>query len=209
MVVLEVRDILYAYKNGKPVLSNINAIFETGKMYAILGASGAGKTTLLSLIGGLDVPQKGEILFEKENISQRGLEYHRRNHVSLIFQSYNLIDYMTPIENVALTAKQDILPLLERLGLTAEEAKRNVMKLSGGQQQCVAIARALASDTPIILADEPTGNLDEDTAGDITEILKESAHKLDKCVIVVTHSNELATQADVILKLRLGSLHIV
>ena len=209
MAILEVREILYAYKNVKPVLSNVNAIFETGKMYAILGASGSGKTTLLSLIGGLDVQQKGEILFEKENISQRGLEYHRRNHVSLIFQSYNLIDYMTPIENVELTAKQDALPLLERLGLTAEEAKRNVMKLSGGQQQRVAIARALASDTPVILADEPTGNLDEDTAGDITEILKESAHELNKCVIVVTHSNELAAQADVILRLKRGNLHTV
>ena len=116
---------------------------------------------------------------------------------------------MTPIENVELTAKQDALPLLERLGLTAEEAKRNVMKLSGGQQQRVAIARALASDTPVILADEPTGNLDEDTAGDITEILKESAHELNKCVIVVTHSNELAAQADVILKLKRGNLHTV
>jgi len=209
MAVLEVKEILYAYKTGKPVLLNVNAIFETGKMYAILGASGSGKTTLLSLIGGLDIPQKGKILFAEENILQRGLEYHRRNHVSLIFQSYNLVDYMTPIENVELTAKQDVLPLLERLGLTTEEAKRNVMKLSGGQQQRVAIARALASDTPVILADEPTGNLDEDTAGDITKILKESAHELNKCVIVVTHSNELAAQADVILKLKRGSLHTV
>lgn len=209
MAVLQVKEILYAYKTGKPVLLNVNAIFETGKMYAILGASGSGKTTLLSLIGGLDIPQKGKILFEEENILQRGLEYHRRNHVSLIFQSYNLVDYMTPIENVELTAKQDVLPLLERLGLTTEEAKRNVMKLSGGQQQRVAIARALASDTPVILADEPTGNLDEDTAGDITKILKESAHELNKCVIVVTHSNELAAQADVILKLKRGSLHTV
>ena len=209
MAVLEVKEILYAYKNGKPVLLNVNAIFERGKMYAILGVSGSGKTTLLSLIGGLDVPQKGKILFEEENILQRGLEYHRRNRVSLIFQSYNLVDYMTPIENVELTAKQDVLPLLERLGLTTEEAKRNVMKLSGGQQQRVAIARALASDTPVILADEPTGNLDEDTAGYITKILKESAHELNKCVIVVTHSNELASQADVILKLKRGSLHTV
>ena len=209
MVILETKEIFYAYKNGKPILSNINVTFETGKMYAILGPSGSGKTTLLSLIGGLDVPQTGEILFDKENILQKGLEYHRRNHVSLIFQSYNLIDYMTPIENVALTAKQDVLPLLKRLGLTVEEAKRNVMKLSGGQQQRVAIARALVSDTPIILADEPTGNLDEDTASDITDILKESAHELNKCVIVVTHSNELAIKADVILKLKRGNLHTV
>ena len=115
---------------------------------------------------------------------------------------------MTPMENVALTAKKDALPLLLRLGLTAEEAKRNVMKLSGGQQQRVAIARALASDTPVILADEPTGNLDGDTTGEITCILKESAHELDKCVIVATHSNELAAQADVVLNLKRGSLHM-
>lgn len=209
MAILEVKEILYAYKNGKPVLSNINAEFEGGKMYAILGASGSGKTTLLSLLGGLDVPQKGEILFERENILQRGLEYHRRNHVSLIFQSYNLIDYMTPIENAELTAKQNVLPIFERLGLTDEEVKRNVMKLSGGQQQRVAIARALACDTPVILADEPTGNLDEDTAGGIIDILKGSAHELNKCVIVVTHSNELAIQADTILKLRHGNLHTI
>ena len=112
---------------------------------------------------------------------------------------------MTPIENVALTAKKDVLPILLRLGLTAGEAKRNVMKLSGGQQQRVAIARALASDTPVILADE--GNLDEDTAGEITDILKESAHELNKCVIVATHSNKLAAQADVVLNLKRGSLY--
>ena len=207
MAVLEMKEIFYAYEKGRPVLSNVNTQFDAGKMYAILGPSGSGKTTLLSLIGGLDTPQKGEILFEGGNISQCGLAVHRREHVSLIFQSYNLIDYMTPIENVALTAKKDVLPMLLRLGLTVEEAKRNVMKLSGGQQQRVAIARALASDTPVMLADEPTGNLDEDTAGEITGILKESAHELNKCVIVVTHSNELAAQADVVLNLKRGSLH--
>lgn len=208
MAVLEMKGICYAYEKGRPILSDINTEFEVGKMYAVLGPSGSGKTTMLSLIGGLDIPQKGEILFSGENISQCGLACHRRSHVSLIFQSYNLIDYMIPMENVALTAKKDVLPLLLRLGLTAEEAKRNVMKLSGGQQQRVAIARALASDTPVILADEPTGNLDGDTAGEITGILKESAHELNKCVIVVTHSNELAAQADVVLNLKRGSLHM-
>lgn len=207
MAVLEMKGICYAYEKGRPILSDINTEFEVGKMYAVLGPSGSGKTTMLSLIGGLDIPQKGEILFSGENISQCGLACHRRNHVALIFQSYNLIDYMTPVENVALTARQDALALLLRLGLTAEEAKRNVMKLSGGQQQRVAIARALASDTPVILADEPTGNLDEDTAGEIAGILKESAHELNKCMIVVTHSNELAAKADVVLYLKCGSIH--
>ena len=209
MAVLEMKGICYAYEKGRPILSNINTKFEAGKMYAILGPSGSGKTTMMSLIGGLDIPQKGEILFEGETITQRGLACHRCSHVSLIFQSYNLIDYMTAMENVALTSKKDALPLLLRLGLTAGEAKRNVMKLSGGQQQRVAIARALASDTPVILADEPTGNLDQDTADEITGILKESAHELNKCVIVVTHSNELAEQADIVLKLKRGSLYPV
>lgn len=202
MAVLETKEVFYSYAKGNKVLSGVNAIFETGKMYAILGPSGSGKTTLLSLLGGLDSPTKGEILFDGENIAGHGLQYYRRNYVSLIFQSYNLIDYMTPVENVKLTAKQDVLPILQRLGLTKEEAKRNVLKLSGGQQQRVAIARTLASGAPFILADEPTGNLDEDTAAEISGILKESAHELDKCVIVVTHSNELAKQADVVFRLK-------
>ena len=206
MSVLEMRDISYSYEKSRKILTAVNAVFETGKMYAILGPSGSGKTTLLSLLGGLDTPQKGEILFNGENISEHGLEYHRRNHVSLIFQNYNLIDYMTPVENVRLTAKQNAVSMLKSLGLTEDEAKRNVLKLSGGQQQRVAIARTLASDAPIILADEPTGNLDEDTAAEITGILKESAYELNRCVVVVTHSNELAKQADVIFKLKRGSL---
>ena len=206
MSVLEMKDISYSYEKSRKILTAVNAVFETGKMYAILGPSGSGKTTLLSLLGGLDTPQKGEILFNGENISEHGLEYHRRNHVSLIFQNYNLIDYMTPVENVKLTAKQNAVSMLKSLGLTEDEAKRNVLKLSGGQQQRVAIARTLASDAPIILADEPTGNLDEDTAAEITGILKESAYELNRCVVVVTHSNELAKQADVIFKLKRGSL---
>lgn len=177
-------------------------------MYAILGPSGCGKTTLLSLLGGLDSPSSGQILYQGEDIAKTGLADHRRSHVVFIFQSYNLIDYLTPVENVALTAKHPPLPILEQLGLTAEEAKRNVLKLSGGQQQRVAIARALASDAQVILADEPTGNLDEDTAAEITAILKDSAHKSGKCVVIVTHSNELAKEANVVFRLRKGELQI-
>ena len=187
-------------------MSDINVELEAGKLYAILGPSGSGKTTLLSLLGGLDTPASGSVLFDGEDIAVKGLEHHRRNHVSLIFQSYNLIDYMTPVENVQLTAKQDAAPILERLGLEKDEISRNILKLSGGQQQRVAIARALASDTPVILADEPTGNLDADTAEEITAILKESAHVLGKCVVVVTHSSEVAKQADVVLEIKKGNL---
>ena len=196
MPTLELKNISYAYEKGKAVLQNVSAELETGKLYAILGPSGSGKTTLLSLLGGLDVPTQGGVLFDGEDITAKGLEHHRRNNISLIFQSYNLIDYMTPVENVRLTAKLDAAPILERLGLEQDEITRNVLKLSGGQQQRVAIARALASDAPVILADEPTGNLDADTAEEITEILEESAHAFGKCVVVVTHSGEDAKQAD-------------
>lgn len=206
MPILKLQNISYSYEKGKSILSNISAELEAGKLYAILGPSGSGKTTLLSLLGGLDTPAKGEVLFNGENIAAKGLEHHRRNHISLIFQNYNLIDYMTPIENVKLTAKQDAMPILERLGLKKDEVSRNVLKLSGGQQQRVAIARALASDAPVILADEPTGNLDEDTAEEITVVLKESAHIFGKCVVVVTHSGEVAKQADVVLEIKRGHL---
>ncbi|MEY8358185.1 ABC transporter ATP-binding protein [Anaerotruncus colihominis] len=208
MSILEVKGLQYSYENKKRVLRGINAQMEQGKMYAILGPSGCGKTTFLSLLGGLDSPSSGQILYQGEDIAKTGLADHRRSHVAFIFQSYNLIDYLTPVENVALTAKHPPLPILEQLGLTAEEAKRNVLKLSGGQQQRVAIARALASDAQVILADEPTGNLDEDTAAEITAILKDSAHKSGKCVVIVTHSNELAKEADVVFRLRKGDLQI-
>ena len=209
MSILEFSNLKYSYDGKQGVLKGISGQMELGKMYAILGPSGCGKTTLLSLLGGLDSPTSGNILFDGKDISQTGLADHRKNHVSFIFQAYNLIDYLTPAENVSLTSKLPPLPILERLGLTKEEAKRNVLKLSGGQQQRVAIARALASEAPVILADEPTGNLDEDTAQDITEILKESAHKMNKCVVVVTHSNELAKQADVVFRLKKGELQVL
>ena len=204
MPTLELQNVSYSYEKGKPVLSNISIALEAGKLYAVLGPSGSGKTTLLSLLGGLDTPTQGEVLFDGENITAKGLEYHRRNRISLIFQSYNLIDYMTPIENVQLTAKQDAASVLERLGLKKDEISRNVLRLSGGQQQRAAIARALASDAPVILADEPTGNLDEAAAREITAVLRESAHTFGKCVVVVTHSGEVAKQADVVLEIRSG-----
>ena len=206
MSILETRNMIYSYDGNKAVLKNVSTEFEIGKLYAILGPSGCGKTTLLSLLGGLDSPTSGQILYQGEDIAKIGLAEHRRCHVAFIFQSYNLLDYLTPMENVALTSKLPPLPILEKLGLTKEESKRNVLKLSGGQQQRVAIARALASDAQVILADEPTGNLDEDTAAEITAILKDSAHKSGKCVVIVTHSNELAKEADVVLRLKKGEL---
>lgn len=206
MAVLEAKEVGYYYYENKKVLDGICLELERGKFYAISGPSGCGKTTLLSLIGGLDEPKEGKILYEGEDISEKGLAYHRKNHVAFVFQNYNLIEYMTPKENVLLTAKEDPAPILKNLGISEEESKRNVLKLSGGQQQRVAIARALASQAPIILADEPTGNLDEDTAAEITEILKQNAHELNRCVVVVTHSEAVVKEADVVFRLSRGKL---
>ena len=207
MGMLQVKNVSYYYSKDRMVVDGVSEDFESGKMYVILGPSGCGKTTLLSLLGGLDVPKDGRILFEGKEVTKKDLEEHRRSHISFVFQNYNLIDYMTPVENVELTARQDALPMLEKLGLSREEAKRNVMKLSGGQQQRVAIARALASGNPVILADEPTGNLDEDMAKEITGIFKQAAKEYDKCVIIVSHSNDVAKQADVVFELSRGKLN--
>ena len=203
MDILEIKNVTYNYSNSSElVLSKVNQKFEIGKFYAIIGKSGAGKSTLLSLLAGLDKPQKGQILFKGNDIEKDGYTNHRKNNISLVFQNYNLIDYLTPLENVRLVNKNASETILFELGLDKSQINRNVMKLSGGQQQRVAIARALVSEAPIILADEPTGNLDVDTAGEIIEILKKLAKERNKCVIVVTHSKEVANSADIILELR-------
>lgn len=202
MTILKMDSVSYQYNSlQENVLNQITASFEEGKFYAIIGKSGAGKSTLLSLLAGLDTPTKGKILFEDQDIAQKGYNHHRRKQISLVFQNYNLIDYLTPMENVRLVNSQANKDSLLQLGLNEKEIHRNVLRLSGGQQQRVAIARALASTAPIILADEPTGNLDEGTAMDIIEVLIKSAKQKNKCVIVVTHSKELANKADVILEL--------
>ena len=202
MSILALNKVNYSYTNGKKILNNISMEFEKGKFYTILGVSGSGKTTLLSLLAGLDEPQSGKILYNKQDIREKGYENHRKNNVSLIFQNYNLIDYMTPLENLKIVNPKADKTILNELGLKDDEIKRNVLKLSGGQQQRVAIARTLVANSPVILADEPTGNLDSDTEEEIIEILKTSAHKHGKCVIVVTHSKDLASKSDVILELK-------
>lgn len=202
MNTLEIKNVTYSYANSKEkVLSLINQGFELGKFYAIIGKSGTGKSTLLSLLAGLDKPNSGEILFNNENIEKAGYSNHRKNNISLVFQNYNLIDYLSPLENIRLVNSKASEDILLELGLDRTQVRRNVMKLSGGQQQRVAIARALVSEAPAILADEPTGNLDETTAGEIIEVLKKLAKERNKCVIVVTHSKEVASAADTILEL--------
>ena len=210
MSVLSMNKVSYQYKEARQsVLSQIDQEFEAGKFYAIIGKSGSGKSTLLSLLAALDNPTSGKILFEGEDIQEKGDSYHRKHHISLVFQNYNLIDYLTPLENIRLVNSQATKEILLQLGLEESHVNRNVLKLSGGQQQRVAIARALVSEAPIILADEPTGNLDEQTAGEIIDVLKALAKERQKCVIVVTHSKEVANAADTILELRETKLHEV
>ena len=208
MSVLSTCDLKYYYFQDQLIFDHLDLEFERGNVYVILGASGSGKTTLLSLLGGLDTPKGGEILFEGKNIAEMGLDQYRHNCVSFVFQNYNLIEYMTAKENVELIDTGAAANILRQVGLTEDEIGRNVLKLSGGQQQRVAIARALASPAPVILADEPTGNLDEDTARDVTELLVERARSLDKCVIIVSHSLEVAAAGDVTLKFSHGKIEV-
>ena len=203
MTLLQLQDLTYRYKNtAEAVLYKINYDFEPGKFYSIIGESGAGKSTLLSLLAGLDSPVEGAILFEGKDIREQGYSYHRMHHISLVFQNYNLIDYLSPLENIRLVNKKASKDTLLELGLDESQIKRNVLQLSGGQQQRVAIARSLVSEAPVILADEPTGNLDPKTAGDIIDLLKSLAEKRGKCVIVVTHSKEVAQASDITLELK-------
>ena len=207
-MILEARNLSYAYKSqkSKQILEHVSLIFEERKFYTIVGESGAGKTTFLSLLAGLDTPTEGDILYNGENIQKRGLNYHRKHHVSLVFQNYNLIDYLTAKENVILGGRKNPEELLEKVNIPKEDWNRSILQLSGGQQQRVAIARALASEAKVLLADEPTGNLDEGTAEGVIDLLKRTAHEIGKCVIVVTHSRRLAKESDRIIKLENGTI---
>ena len=216
MAILETKNLNYYYQDEdtrRYILKDANTSFEEGKLYAILGQSGSGKTTFLSLISALEKPKSGNVCYKGKDITQLGMEHFRRNNIGMVFQSYNLIPYMTAIENVlvAMDITENELPknkkevvtnLLDYIGLSKNKAKRQVKRLSGGEQQRVAIARALATNVDIILADEPTGNLDEAMAMEIVEILKNLAHEHNKCVIVVTHSTEIADCADEVLLLK-------
>ncbi|RDB64709.1 multidrug ABC transporter ATP-binding protein [Gordonibacter sp. 28C] len=193
----------YAYrgKDSHEVLSGICTGFREKTMYAVTGPSGSGKTTLLSLLAGLDAPTSGRILLKGKDIREGGLLAYRRDAMSLVFQSYNLIDYLTVRENVLLGGPCDPDTLLTRVGIDAGLRGRSVLRLSGGQQQRVAIARALAGTSEVLLADEPTGNLDEETEASIIDVLKRCAHEDGKCVIVVTHSSRVCAAADEVVEL--------
>lgn len=204
MSVLSLQNISFSYGNT-PVLDNISYDFEKGKVYCITGKSGAGKTTLLSVLSGLAAPTNGKILYEGKDIAKINKYQYRSRYIGVIFQSFNLLTKFTALENVVLSMdiagvknvdkKKKAMELLASVGLDESEAKRRVLKLSGGQQQRVAIARALSYDAEIILADEPTGNLDVDTQEEIMGIFRNLANQ-GKCVILVSHSPKVAAACD-------------
>ena len=211
MSVLKLENVAYKYDGTKKyVLKDLNYEFEKAKIYSIVGPSGAGKTTLLSLLSGLSKPTDGSIFLEEKNINKIDKYEYRSNYVGVVFQSFNLLTHLTALENVILSMniskckfknkKKIAMELLEKVGLDADEAHRRVLKLSGGQQQRVAIARALSYNPNIILADEPTGNLDKETQDEILKIFHTLADE-GKCVILVTHSPDVAKESDVVYEL--------
>ena len=211
MSILQMEDVSYRYeKSGANVLEHVNFEFEAGKIYAIVGKSGAGKTTLLSLLSSLAAPTGGKILMNGQDIAKIDKYRFRSSCIGVVFQSFNLLPHLTAEENVLLSMnisrkqyenkKKTARELLQKVGLSEEEMQRRVLKLSGGQQQRVAIARAISYDPQILLADEPTGNLDGETQDEIIAIFRQLA-KEGKCVILVTHSPDVAREADVVYEL--------
>lgn len=200
------------------VLKGIDAEIKAGEVICVIGPSGSGKSTFLRCLNRLEEATAGEILVDGQSITEKNSNIDKiRQHIGMVFQQFNLFPHYTVKENIMLApvelklkskeeAEKKALELLKRVGL-AEKADAKPKQLSGGQQQRVAIARALASEAKVLLADEPTGNLDEDTAREIIELIKKTAHELGKCVIVVTHSKQLAEEADVVLAINQGVLH--
>lgn len=212
-VILKLDNVSYRYDDAEAddyVLKDINYSFETGKVYAIKGKSGSGKTTLLSLLSGLENNYEGSIEFDGKELKNIDLDNYRSRDIGIVFQSYNLLPHLTAIENIILSMnvsnlniankEEQAISLMEKVGLTKNQKDRRVLKLSGGEQQRVAIARSLSYNPLMILADEPTGNLDKETENEILKIFKNLA-KEDKCIIIVTHSENVCDQADIVYEL--------
>lgn len=212
MNILELQNVSYQYdKNGKKVLSAINLSFESGTLYVLMGKSGSGKTTLLSLLAGLDIPIEGKILFNGNDLKNLDRDNYRAREIGVIFQAYNLLTNATALENILLSMeisgnrarnkKQIGIELLRKVGIDSEKINCKILKFSGGEQQRIGIARALSHNPDIILADEPTGNLDEQTEDEIMKIFRSLAKEQNKCVIIVSHSRNVAKYADELIQL--------
>ena len=217
MSVLTVKNVFYRYEGTKKnVLKGVNASFEPGKVHTIVGKSGSGKSTFLSLISGLDVCTDGTILHNNQDLKKLDRDEYRAKGIGVVFQSFNLLTNATAIENIVLSMNINGSPekdkkayayaLLEKVGIDRETADRKILRLSGGEQQRVGIARAISHNPDIIIADEPTGNLDSTTEEAILDIFTSLAHQEGKCVIIVTHSKKVTTIADVIYGMSEGKL---
>ena len=219
--ILKLENINYGYIDGgyrREILKNLSYEFEEGTFYTILGPSGSGKTTLLSIMAGLDKQESGTVYYDGEDIAKIGLTKYRRNKVGVVFQSYNLISYLTGLENVllAMTETDNKLPpnhkelayaVLRMVGIVESKADRMISRLSGGEQQRIAIARAIAGNEDLIFADEPTGNLDSETEQEIIRLFQMLADRFGKTIIVVTHSNEVSRFSDRRILLKNGVLN--
>ena len=217
--ILELDRISYGYADGgrkRMILDELSYTFEESRFYTILGPSGSGKTTLLALAGALDVPESGRILYKGTDIRQTGLTRFRHDKMAIIFQKYNLTDYLSGVENVesnvrvkggAAKKKELAYQILDSMGIVKTKADRRVTRLSGGEQQRVAIARALARDVDLIFGDEPTGALDTATTREVIALFHRLSHEYGKTIILVTHSDEVAQKSDIILRLQDGKLY--
>lgn len=214
-IILKIENVSYRYNDAEKdeyVLKNLNFEFETGKVYAIKGKSGSGKTTLLSLISGLENDYEGSITFNGNELREIDLDNYRSKDIGIVFQSYNLLPHLTAVENIVLSMnvsnlkvsnkEEKAIELMKRVGLKESQKNRRVLKLSGGEQQRVAIARSLSYNPRMILADEPTGNLDRETENEILRILIDLSKKENKCIIIVTHSENVCKQADIVYELK-------
>lgn len=214
-ILLSIQNASYRYNDAAKdeyALKDVSYDFERGKIYAIRGRSGTGKTTLLSLISGLERCSEGKIVFDGKDLKDINLDHYRCHDIGIVFQSYNLLPFMTVSENIILSMdasgikvnnkKEEALKLMRSVGLKDTYANRKVLRISGGEQQRVAIARSLSYNPKMIVADEPTGNLDKQTEEEIIEIFKNLAHKENKCVIIVTHSQSVCDAVDKVYELK-------
>ena len=219
MGTMMLKDVRYTYKNKYQTVHALDGVsfeFQPGKFYAVVGRSGSGKTTLLSVMAGLDVPTSGVVSFGGQDTKDIDRDRFRLDHVSVIYQSLNLLPLLTALENVTFPleyrgiskeeAQKTAAQKLESVGIDSAMFRRLPSMLSGGEQQRVAIARGLAAKTEVILADEPTGNLDSENSMNIVQMLKDLAVSENVCVIVVTHDPAVAERADVVLKISDGKI---